>query len=381
MSEFWKAPFKIFGMAFFSLISFIVLLFLFSLFFVGMGLGLGGVMGKSGISDLSDTATTSPYTYVSGDKESENLLLEISVEGLILGSPSREFSSPMNWGGVTYGYELQDLLKEAAKNESVKGILLHMQTPGGTIFGSMAISEGIEAYRNATQNPVVVYIEGLSASGGVMAMAGADAIYADYGSMIGSIGVIGGMLTYFDQPVATEGGLLGGGIQTRGGIEQTVISAGRSKDLGNPFRRATPEEIAVLQQGVDTEYDRFVRHVATHRNISENLIRETMGAQIFDNKTAHEYGLTDGTMSRDAVIKKLAEMAKTDKDFRLMQPKNGKKKFWEEVFSISQYGADRTTAHRRAVQRDICQAAARMPMVYHGDIRALCASCEENPLY
>jgi protease-4 len=84
--------------------------------------------------------------------------------------------------------------------------------------------------------------------------------------LIGSIGVIGGILTYFDNPVALDGGLLGGGIVTKNGIQQTVISAGRGKDLGNPFRKPTEEELQVLRQGVNYEYNQFVQLVGTSKN-------------------------------------------------------------------------------------------------------------------
>src|SRR5690606_18222954 len=120
--------------------------------------------------------------------------------------------------GMTYGYRIQQALEAAAKDDGIKGVLLEVDTPGGTIFGSQAIYEGIVRYREKTGRPVIAHVEGLAASGGVWAMVGADEIYADFGTSIGSIGVIGPMLTFYDRPTAFDGGLLGGGVTTERGI-------------------------------------------------------------------------------------------------------------------------------------------------------------------
>ncbi|MDM8536845.1 S49 family peptidase [Desulfobacterales bacterium HSG17] len=379
--DIWKAPFKIFYMAFFSLVSFVVLLGLFSLFFIGAGAGVGAVMGKSSFKDFN-VINESSYNYISGNKESKNYLMGISVEGLILGSPSGEMGSTMGWvGGVTYGYEIQETLEQAAEDENIKGIFLRMQTPGGTIFGSRAIFDGIKTYQQKTGKPVLVYIEGVSASGGVMAMVGADAIYADHGSMIGSIGVIGGMLTYYDKPMATQGGLFGGGIVTQGGIERTIISAGKGKDLGNPFRKATKEEIDNLQAGINHEYNNFVSHVAQSRSIDEAVIREKMGAQIFDNKTAQDYGLIDDTLNRNASVAKLAEMAQLGEDYQLVSPKKAGKKFLQEFLLSFQDNTTNVQMQKQIIKNDICQSVLKVPLAYHGNMKALCAECPGNGLY
>ena len=186
LKQIWKVPLKIFGMTLYAFISFLVLLFLFSTFFISAGLGIGSMFGRKGLTDLVSTEDQA-YTFVSGSQESKNLLVSLPVEGVILGSPPQEISaSPMGWFNVTYGYSIQKALEKAAEDDQVKGIFLHVQSPGGTIFGSMAIFDGIKAFQKSTGKPVLVFIEGLSASGCVMAMVGADAIYADYGSYIGS---------------------------------------------------------------------------------------------------------------------------------------------------------------------------------------------------
>ena len=371
MKSFFKSLFRIFGMVTFALASFVLLLVFFSLFFSGVGIGLGAGLARGGLADIS-AVEEDDYSYVSGNEDSDNKLLELPVDGIILGS-SADNGGAMEFLGVTYGYDLKDILADAAEQEEVKGVLLHVQTPGGTIFGSRAIFDGIKAYQAATNKPVIAYIEGLSASGGVMAMVGADAIYADHGSIVGSIGVIGGALMYFDKPVATEGGLFGGGIETKGGIEQTVITAGRGKDFGNPFRRPTEEEIQTLQQGVDNEYADFVSHVAANRKIDEAVIRDQMGAMIFDNKQAEGYGLIDGTLNREDTVAQLAELAKVGDDYQLVRPLEESSSYWLRLLNLftGEAPAARPGAY---LHQHICDTALRLPLVYHGDPLKLCAA-------
>ena len=252
------------------------------------------------------------------------------MDGVILGSAPRDLSSQFFRGDLSYGYTIRRVLEDAANDQNVKGVLLHLQTPGGTIYGARAIHDGVLAFKRTAKRPVIAFIEGLSASGGVMAMVGADKIYADHGSFIGSIGVLGPQILYYNKPIATDGGLLGGGITTREGIEQTIVTAGRGKDLGNPFRAPTAEEVQVLQGGVDTEYAHFVKHVSTFRKIDENVIRNDMGAHIFDNEKAQAFGLIDGTLDRNATIERLAESAKLGKDYQLVRPRGEQGSFWAQ---------------------------------------------------
>ena len=373
IKEIWKSLFKMFGLAFFALVSFVAILFLFGLFFAGAGAGMGAMMGQRNLSRLS-VPDRLDYEHFLGDRDSDNLLLTIPVDGIILGSPSLEFGPSMVFSGLTYGYPIKKTLLEAAEDERIQGVLLHLQTPGGTIYGARAIFDGVKAYRERTGRPVFAFVEGLSASGGVMAMVAADRIYADRGSRVGSIGVIAGMLTYYDEPVATEGGLFGGGIATRGGIEYTIVTAGRGKDLGNPFRRATEEELAVLQTGADREYDDFVSLVAAHRPVGESAIRDILGAMIFGNEKAESFGLSDGTLNRDETLERLAEQAGVGDDYQVVIQSRGRRKFWRQLLSV---GADPESA-LRASRRDLCRAVTRLPLAYHGDLSVLCEACRKD---
>ena len=364
---------RIFGQTLFAIISFFIIIFLFSLFFLGLGAGIGASTTSFGKLQEIEAAD---YRYVAGDKDSKNELLSVAVNGVILGSaPEEDF----NFGLIdflTYGYDIADTLEEAAEDEDIKGVFMPFRTPGGTIFGSQAIYRAIKKYREDTGNPVVVYIEGMSASGGVMAMVAANNIYADHGSLIGSIGVLGPSLTYFNKPMATEGGRLGGGIVTDGGIEKTTISAGRGKDLGNPFRKATAEEIANLTDGINNEYENFVNHVATNRNMQPEMIRNEMGAQIFDNKTAQAYGLIDGTQNRSEAINRLASLAKLGDDYKLIKPVYSKESLMSQLMGVfNTTPAAPTLGVEQAEQllrQQVCRTSSQVTLAYHGNLARLC---------
>lgn len=364
---------RIFGQTLFAIISFFIIIFLFSIFFLGLGAGIGAT--SSSFSAGKDIEQTD-YSFVSGEKDSENKLLSVPVNGIILGSaPEEDFSFGLS-DFLTYGYDIVDTLEEAAKDDSIKGIFMPFRTPGGTIFGSQAIYRAIKEYRETTGNPVVVYIEGISASGGVMAMVAADNIYADYGSLIGSIGVLGPSLTYFNKPMATDGGLFGGGIVTEGGIEKTAITAGRGKDIGNPFRKPSEEEIANLMAGVNNEYENFVNHVAKNRNMEPEMIRNEMGAQIFDNKMAQTYGLIDNTQYRGEAIVSLAKMAKLGDDYKLIKTVHDRKSLMDQLLGVF-YKSSPTLQQsvqytQQQLRSQLCGNSRQLTLAYHGDLASIC---------
>ncbi|PID58614.1 Clp protease ClpP [candidate division KSB3 bacterium] len=371
-----KGLLSIFGKALFAVLSFIVMLLLLSLLVTAIGIGIGMQGSRSGLG-LTAESEQPDYSFLSGNPDSENRLLQLTLQGIILGSPPANLpQSPFFSPWVTYGYTLQEVLKASAEDASIKGIFLHIQSPGGTIYGAQAIFDGIRAYREISQKPVLAYIEGLSASGAVMAMVGADAIYADYGSLIGSIGVIGPSFLYYNKAIAFDGGLLGSGVHTEGGIEQTTVFAGKGKDLGNPFRRVSAEELQHWQNNLENEYQDFVQHVAENRHIDAAMIREQMGAQIFDNKSAEELGLIDGTLNQPDALAKLAEQAGVGDDYQFVRSRSDKGNFLTQLLQGWYHARGQTQQQRdilqRSIRQDICAQTAHISLVYYGDTGRLC---------
>jgi protease-4 len=188
------------------------------------------------------------------------------------------------------------------------GLILEMNTPGGTIYGSRAIADAVERYQKRTGHKVMAYVRGMSASGGMYAMAGADEIVVDHGTLVGSIGVIMGPFERYRDVTALQGTLLTPGVEAQGGITQEYLTQGKGKDFGNPFRDMTPEERKVMTEGLQSEYAEFVDWVSSHRGIPADTIRNTLGAYIYGPKEAIANGLVDQMMGRDAGFRHAAEM-------------------------------------------------------------------------
>jgi protease-4 len=252
--------------------------------------------------------------------DEDNKLAIVPVSGLI-DSLSISEANPADWFSndfVTYGYTIKETLADLAADETIKGVLLLMNTPGGTINGSKAIADGVRAYQEATGQPVYAYVQSISASGGMWSMAGADHIIADEGALVGSIGVILGSLLYYDDPIAVDQGLLFGGVETRGGIKATTLAAGDGKDFGNPYRQASEQELAAIQANLEDLYDLFRAHVAEERGLTDEQVRD-LGAMVYSPRRAQAFGLVDEVADFDAALASLAEKAGLGGDFAAVQ--------------------------------------------------------------
>lgn len=271
------------------------------------GLIFMAMMGATTALAGSGQTAVEPLYTAWGPEEATDTLRAISVTGTIMADASD--------GGMltegTYGYEVADVLDNLT-DEEAGGVVLLMNTPGGSITGSRAIADAVDRYRERTENPVYAYVVGMSASGGMYTMAGADEILADHGSLIGSVGVIMGPISHYSDVVAVDGGLLGTGVTTTGGIDQEYITAGRSKDVGNPFRPLSESERANYQALVDYEYAEFVGQVATKRGIAESVMVDEVGAALLDTERATKVGYIDGVMGRDEAFRHFAEGAGMD---------------------------------------------------------------------
>ncbi len=266
------------------------------------------ISGDAAPASSSPIAATS---HIDGVDGADDLILVIDVQGTILADGAG--LGPFG-GAVAGGDTIKEQLEAAAEDDEVDAVILRLNTPGGSVVGSELITDGVAAVQ-AAGKPVIAHVTEISASGGMWAMAPADHIVASNGSLIGSIGVILGPLSRYTDVVAIDGGLLGGGVETTGGIEQFFITAGEGKDAGNPFRELTVGEQEMFQNLVDGSYEDFVNHVATSRDISPDTIVNTLGAGIFNAGDAVENGLIDETGNFDRAHEVAAEMANLTGDY------------------------------------------------------------------
>lgn len=337
-------------------------------FFITLAIVIASIFSST--NEFSESAQT--YQTIYGSSTSDHKFLSIPIYGPIEGSKQNE--NPATVFGVentVYGYEIKEELKQAADTDSYSGVILEVNSPGGTIYGSKAVADGVKYFKNKTKKPVYVSVQGMAASGAYWASASADKIFADSGTGVGSIGVIYGPFTYFDKVVALNGGLLGGGVATENGIEQEYITAGEGKDAGNPFRRLTETERAIMQQGVNNSYDQFLTYVSQQRNIPTEMLRTPIGAHLYGESQALQNKLIDGIASREEVYQSLAKTEGVQNNFYVESSHTTSSNFWSSLSARYVTPAKKTS---QKAQPLICTGSVTTPLALHGDAAQFCGN-------
>lgn len=183
-------------------------------------------------------------------------------------------------GVITDEHVVLSQLRDYRDDASIKGVVLWIDSPGGEVAPSQAIYHELSRRREAGL-PAVAVIGSLGASGAYYAALGADSILAMPGSLIGSIGVL------MEYPVLEE-------LLDWAGLRYEVIKSGRHKDLGSPYRAATPEDRALLQQVVDDAYAQFLGAIVEERGLPRDSVLRIADGRLLTGRGAIEYGLIDG---------------------------------------------------------------------------------------
>lgn len=199
----------------------------------------------------------------------------------------------MSGGGLMSISKYTQQLRAAVADDSVGGILMDIDSPGGSVYGVQELASEILAAR-ATK-PIYAVANSLAASAAYWVGAAASEFYVTPGGQAGSIGVF---MAHRNMAAAME----------KEGIETKLISAGKYKTEGNPFGPLTAEAEANLQDTVDTYYGAFTRGVATARGVNVAAVREGMGqGRVLSATDSVKAGMADGVMTFDEVLQKLAQ--------------------------------------------------------------------------
>ncbi|WP_238046362.1 signal peptide peptidase SppA [Enterococcus mundtii] len=184
---------------------------------------------------------------------------------------------------ATESYNHEDFLKQIEAieaDESVSGVLLEVNSPGGGVYESAEIANLLNEVRTERDLPMYVSMKNMAASGGYYISAQADKIFATEETVTGSIGVIMSGLNY-------------SGLLEKIGVEDTTVKSGALKDMGSATRPETEQDHAVLQAYIDNAYNRFVKVVSEGRNKSEDEVKKVADGRIYDGVQAKEAGLVD----------------------------------------------------------------------------------------
>lgn len=208
--------------------------------------------------------------------------------------------------GDTATLEVRNRLRELATQDNVKGVLLSINSPGGTVGASKELYEAVKNLR--AKKPVYVSMLDVAASGGYYAASAADRVYANEGTLTGSIGVI-------------LSGLNVGKLLDRVGVEPQTIKTGPYKDIFSPFRKLSEPERQLLQGLAQDIYEKFIADVAQGRKLEPKIVRAAADGRIFTGSQAVKSRLVDaiGTESQveDALRKAAREKFGLDETEKL----------------------------------------------------------------
>jgi len=169
-------------------------------------------------------------------------------------------------------------LNKIRKNNSVKAIVVRINSPGGAVGPSQEIFSELLSIKDKL--PVVASMGAVAASGGYYIACAADTIYANPGTITGSIGVIAQFLSYKD-------------LLEWAKIDVEVIKSGKFKDVGSPFRTMNEEDKRYFQQLIDNVFNQFKTTVSITRGINENDLTTIADGRIFSGEQAQDLNLID----------------------------------------------------------------------------------------
>src|SRR6059058_3913939 len=170
------------------------------------------------------------------------------------------------------------LLKKYERDEDIKAVVLRVDSPGGAVAPSQEIHDAVK--RIKASKKVVVSMGGMAASGGYYISAPADRIFAEPGTLTGSIGVI---FLHFNVR----------GLLEWAKVEETTLKSGKYKDTLSPFRPIQESDREEIQSISDDVYSQFVQAVAQGRGMPEARVREIAEGRIYTGKRAKELNLVD----------------------------------------------------------------------------------------
>tara|TARA_B100000579_G_scaffold437112_1_gene465230 strand:- start:2376 stop:3398 length:1023 start_codon:yes stop_codon:yes gene_type:complete len=270
------------------------------------------------------------FTLVSGDANSSNIIAIYELNGLIVES-GRQFSNLTNQFVISPS-NTKKILKNI-NNISPKIIIFSINSPGGTVSASKSLFDIIKNYKkNNNDIQIIFHTNELLASGGYWVATSADEIYANYGSIIGSIGVKGPDWFFYDKPIKISTGIFGNTIETQNGIDVFTSKAGKSKDIFNSFRRPEKFEIDHLQNMVNEIYDDFVRIVSQERKIETKTLLSEIGALIFTSKEAADIFLIDEVLSLDDLVEKKVKENNLE-DYKVIKITESKNSILKELIT------------------------------------------------
>lgn len=216
-------------------------------------------------------------------------------------------------------------LKKFGDDSSIKAIILHVNSPGGGVAASEEIYREVKRIREEKKKRIVVSIETVGASGAYYVAAASDKIYADHGSIVGSIGVIAQWVNYGD-------------LLKWAKLKDVVLKTGEFKDTGNPSRDLTPAEQAYMQSLIDNMFGQFVQAVADGRNMKFGDVKAIANGKVWTGEQAKSMKLIDEVGDFEAAVADTAKSVGIKGEPSLVHPDRDRKTLLDLLLGdVSQY--------------------------------------------
>ena len=200
------------------------------------------------------------------------------------------------------GDRLAKKLRQLRLDDKVKAVVLRVNSPGGSASASEVISREVKLM--SEEKPVIVSMGNIAASGGYWISMNADRIVAEVNTITGSIGVFGVLFNIQE-------------IANQNGITWDVVKIGKFADLNTTSRPKTEDELVLIQKMVDSIYERFIKNVATARNLAPEKVEEIAQGRVWSGANAQKLGLVDEIGGIETAIKVAAEKAELGNSWKI----------------------------------------------------------------
>jgi protease IV len=240
----------------------------------------------------------------------------VSLEGEINGTRS------ISTGAIA----VRNRLLEIEDDQRTKGVLLAINSPGGTVAASQEVYAAVTKLRE--KKPVVVSMLDQATSGGYYIASAANKIYANPGTLTGSIGVILSSVNVKE-------------LFNRIGIESQTLKTGPYKDIFSPFRAASDQEKQLLQALLQNTYEEFIGDVAKGRKMNLEAVRKLADGRIYTGRQAKENGLVDEIGTYEDAVADLRKQVRAQFQIPDSQPlpiersPGSLDRIFDQLFSIS----------------------------------------------
>src|SRR5438270_8971941 len=203
-------------------------------------------------------------------------------------------------------------LKKFGDDSSIKAIILHVNSPGGGVAASEEIYREVKRLRSEKKKKVVVSIETVGASGAFYVASACDKIYADQGSIVGSIGEIAQWVNYGD-------------LLKWAKLKDVVIKTGEFKDTGNPARDLTPSEQAYMQALIDNMFGQFIKAVADGRGMKYDEVKSIANGKVWTGEQALSMKLIDNVGDFETAVNETAKSVGISGEPTLVRPEKDRR--------------------------------------------------------